>query len=183
MSNSQQITCPKCGVRLNVVNSQNEAIKRVDCPACHYGFMVQFRKPQVDNDAVTQLPGAAAASTASNETVYGGVRAGKVNYHGALYLNGTRYPLKVGRNVVGRKAATSDADVQLATSDMYISRSHFLVNVIAMADGSVIATIQNYKNKNATLVNQQPLNTGDVVNLVDGIHIKVGDTTLIYREQ
>ena len=100
-----------------------------------------------------------------------------------LFLNGRRYPLSAGRNVVGRKASSSDAQVQIETSDLYMSRRHICIEVIRLADGSSKVLVSNDKNKNSTYVNGSLLNVGDRVVLTNGTQIKMGDTIVTYKEE
>ena len=98
-----------------------------------------------------------------------------------LEFNGVRYNLEIGRNTIGRKAKTSNADVQLDTSDLYMSRQHAIINVRRMPDGSIKSDIANDKNKNATLVNGIEIMPNDILVLQDGATIKMGHTTVTFH--
>jgi len=134
------------------------------------------------------------------ETVYGGqpgqtsradshddgrtvLAAPKTAKQGMLKVDNQYYPLRMGSNVVGRKAATSEATVQIATADKYMSRQHALIKLTRVADGSLKALISNYHNKHVTYVNGMELVEGDEVILLHGAQIEMGKTTVEYYEE
>lgn len=190
----KRVKCTNCGVILNVRNSKGEAVKIITCPECKSQLKVNF-PPTASKEpleAKTVLVG--TAPTGESPTVLGGAgcaQSGATQYDPKpsqqkqyfLFLNGKRYPLSAGRNVVGRKASSSDAQVQIETSDLYMSRRHVCIEVVRLGDGSSKVLISNDKNKNETYVNGTLLNAGDRVVLTSGAKIKMGDTVVTYQEE
>jgi len=192
---------------LNVTNRKNEMIKTITCPNCKHRFTVRLTNEKGtqyagdsslrNNEKGTQYAGdpslrnnekgtqyvSSNQRSATDETDYSNQRISKQEVHaGTLVCYGKRYPLKMGRNIVGRKATTSHATVQIETSDMYISRDHLLINAVAIGGGAIV-TITNYKNTNRTFVNGALLGKGETVNLTEGAQIKIGNTILLYTKQ
>ena len=168
------IKCPGCGVILRVTNSKNEAEKRFSCPNCGKHIVIPFYKIKPE-DGETQLdgqPGAQSTQVASQNVEQ------KLCY---LLCNGKKYELAIGCNSVGRRAMSSNADVQIDTDDMFFSREHMLINVRRLPDGGIKVDVSNHKNKNATRVNDFVLEQGDAIVLHDGDKILIGNTTLTFH--
>lgn len=79
-------------------------------------------------------------------------------------------------SIVGRKAATSRASVQIDTTDGYMSREHIQIDV---DNGSF--SVMNARNLNDTYVNSQLIANGDVVVLQHGNVIKMGESSLRFE--
>ena len=181
----KRIQCPQCGVVLDVKNSKNENIKEITCPSCNSKLNVIFESPKepIDahtyykpskvpiNDDKTQLAGTAtklATPKAENHII-------------ELLYNDVSYPLYEGRNIIGRKGNTSNASVQIATEDRYMSRQHCCITITTMAEGKKKIVLSNYQNKNLTVVNGQNIEKGDEIRLTDGNCITMGHTTVIVK--
>ena len=171
-----EIVCPQCHVRLSVTNSKDEAVKRIKCPNCGKQIDIRFKRP-VHEDGATVLGGIRTGG----ETRLGPVSVSRKKAY--LELDGVRYNLEIGRNTIGRKAKTSNADVQLQTTDLYMSRQHAIINVRRLPDGSIKSDIANDQNKNATLVNGIEIMPNDILVLQDGATIKMGHTTVTFHYQ
>jgi pSer/pThr/pTyr-binding forkhead associated (FHA) protein len=192
---TKRIQCPKCQCLLDVRNSKDEAVKIITCPQCHTQLQVIFKKqpptPPIQGVETRYVPGGGKIG----ETQYGGRTTGdgatrlspsspsSPSKHPRLIFQNQSYALAPGVNTVGRKASTSTATVQIATHDLYMSRSHVRINVVNMPDGSIKAILSNDRNKNITSVKGQPLQDGDKIILSNGDEIKMGDTLLIYKEE
>lgn len=188
------IKCPNCGVVLNVRNSKNEAVKIITCPQCKATLSVKFkRKPtQEPLEAPTFYADAKNTSSNGGETLLSGKKAKEetqlapskptANMRAFLIADGKEYPLSIGDNTVGRKAPTSQASVQIDTSDRYMSRQHAKIMVTRMSDGSLHSVISNDHNKNISTIDGQDLLQGDAIILNDGDSIVMGTTTVTYRE-
>lgn len=187
---TKRIKCPKCGVVLDVKNSKNEEVKQITCPSCKTLLQVKFqpqqepieaktfyappKQPVADNGA-TQLAGGSFGATQlvmspKNETA-----------KASLVFGGVSYPLEEGQNIVGRKATTSTANVQIETADRYMSRQHCSITVTTLPDGKKKAVLSNYQNKNQTTIDGLPVETGDVIRLTDGNSITMGHTTITFK--
>jgi pSer/pThr/pTyr-binding forkhead associated (FHA) protein len=187
---TKRIICPKCQCVLDVRNSKDEAVKIITCPQCHTQLRVTFKEqPQIPLGGETQY---VLGGDKKGETQYAGSGAdggatellsSSLSKHPRLIFQNQSYALAKGVNTVGRKASTSTATVQIATSDRYMSRSHVRINVVKLLDGSIKVILCNDKNKNLTSVKGQPLQDGDEIILSNGDEIKMGDTLLIYKEE
>lgn len=187
---TKRIKCPKCGVVLDVTNSKNEAVKLITCPKCKVKLQVKFQPQEKPleahtvygpqrpvNNGETQLGGALIGNSASTELASPKLQVQRAS----LLCDGEKYPLEIGRNVVGRKAQTSTATLQIATADRYMSRQHAVVNVTRLPDGGLKCTLRNDQNKNQTLVDGQPIENGDEIRLTDGNRITMGHTTILFK--
>ena len=201
---TKRIKCPSCGVLLDVRNSQNEAVKMITCPQCKAQLKVNFSLKQQyassplvgetqyvnPNAGETQYVNrdngetryiGQTSSENPDETILSGKKA--VSIPGYLSFGGQKYPLELGNNVIGRKASTSQATVQIATDDRYMSRQHLHINVIKVSAEKVRVIVSNEHNKNATYINGQLLNEGDQLILTDGSTIKMGNTIVVYHQK
>lgn len=203
---TKRIKCPSCGVLLDVRNSQNEAVKIISCPQCKARLRVVFSHLQQQvtppqssgetqyvgkSDGVTQYVnrdngatryvGRHFSPSQSDDTILADKK--KEVTPGYLLYGGQKYPLGFGNNVIGRKATTSQATVQIATDDRYMSRQHLAIQVIKASTDKVRVVVSNYYNKNASYVNGQLLNEGDQLILSEGSIIKMGNTTVVYHQK
>ena len=94
---------------------------------------------------------------------------------------GIEYPLPIGRNVVGRKASSSSADIQIETEDKFMSREHMIINVRRLPDGGIKVDVSNHKNKNSTRINDLLLQSGDAIVLHDGDKLQAGSTVMTFH--
>jgi len=199
---TKRIKCLSCGVLLDVRNSQNEAVKLIICPQCKAQLKVNFLPKQqyasspLAGDTQYVNPNAGEAqyvnwdngetryvgqpSSNEEETMYVGKK--EIVTPGYLSFGGRKYPLELGNNVVGRKASTSQATVQIATDDRYMSRQHLNINVNKLSTDKVKVVVSNEHNKNATYINGLLLNEGEQLVLTDGAQIKMGNTTIVYHQ-
>ena len=167
------IKCPSCGVVLRVTNSKNEPEKRFSCPKCGKRIVVPFYRLKVE-DGETQLDGNPVAQS---------TQLGDANLQQSCHLicNGVEYPLPIGRNVVGRKASSSSADIQIETLDKFMSREHMIINVRRLPDGGIKVDVSNHKNKNSTRINDLLLQSGDAIVLHDGDKLQAGSTVMTFH--
>lgn len=179
------VKCNSCGLTVNVPQRNGEPVRVIRCPNCSHQLRVEF-DPQPED---------------TNETVYGGgnvnnnrrsqpsdkegtVYASKKNVSkGMLKCEGRLYQLQSGRNVVGRKSSKSEADVQIATDDKHMSRTHAVIKITRIGDGSLKALISCCKDRLTTIVGGQSLAVGDEVVLTSGITLVLGETSLLYLEE
>ena len=187
---TKRIKCPKCGVVLDVKNSKNEEVKQIICPSCKTVLQVKFqpqqepieaktfyappKQPVADNGA-TQLAGGSFGAT---QLV---MSPQKEASRASLQYGGISYPLEEGQNIVGRKATTSTANVQIETADRYMSRQHCSITVTTLPDGTKKAVLSNYQNKNQTNIDGQSIESGDAIRLTDGNSITMGHTTITFK--
>lgn len=190
--------CTTCGTLLRVRNSKNETIKAIKYPKCgcvlHVPFKVSHHPHSVPSEqkknnasnygttdnAATQLGGVPQGYNDGSTQL--GVQLPHQNtpIPGWLVCNGVEYPLKMGQNIVGRKNSTKPTTIMLDVNDSYMSRMHICINVEQVGN-SIRATVSNYQNTNDTQVAGLPLRNGEVIVLNNGMTIKMGDTTVVYR--
>ena len=192
----KRIKCPNCNAVLQVKNSKSEPQKEITCPRCQTILLVKFKPQQEPIEAhtfvetphmdsgTTQLGNAPEGSTQLGGNNNGSTQLGtssRGNQTALLVFKGHSYPLNEGQNIVGRKANTSTASIQIDTPDRYMSRQHCSIVVTTLADGTKKAVLSNYQNKNQTSVDNMEIETNDKIRLIDGNHIKMGETTVIFK--
>lgn len=184
----KRIQCPQCEVVLDVKNEEEVPEKKVFCPRCSTELLVKFKpkgdpveahtyyakqkKPAADNGE-TQLGGGfnTSSGVGNNSTASG-------ETYVRLMADGISYPLREGRNIVGRRASINKATVPITTNDLTMSRRHIIINITSLPDGNKKVVLSNYENKNPTSINGMQIVDGDKVMLSDGNTITIGRTTL-----
>ena len=172
---TKTVKCPSCGVVLEVKNSKNEEVKIINCPQCGTALRVRF--PQHANeplDAETHIAGKGWGG----ETMIANVK----NTSGKAFIicENQRYELSEGSQIVGRKASTSTADVQLDVADRYMSRLNAVV-AVRNTNGQLLVSIANYKNQNPIKVGAVQLLPDDELVLNDGDVFTMGKTTMTLK--
>ncbi|MBR5728609.1 MAG: FHA domain-containing protein [Prevotella sp.] len=187
---AKRIKCPNCGVVLDVKNSKNEEVKQITCPSCKTVLQVKFQPQQEPIEAKTYYAPPKQPVAENGATQLAGTSLGATQFvmsqkketsKAILQYGGVSYPLEEGQNIVGRKATTSKASVQIETSDRYMSRQHCSITVKSMPDGTKKVVLSNYQNKNQTTIDGQSIETGDEIRLTDGNSIIMGHTTLTFK--
>jgi predicted RNA-binding Zn-ribbon protein involved in translation (DUF1610 family) len=182
----KMVKCTSCGISLGVSQQGNEPFRDIRCPNCSHLLRVVFEQPRQEDDGKTVYGGASAAKGASaapaddGSTVYGSANVAR---QGFLRCGNQSYALRNGMNIVGRRASSSTANVQIETNDHFMSREHSAIKMARVANGSLKALISNYKNKHSTFVSGQELLDGDELVLTNGMSLKMGNTTLVYFEE
>lgn len=179
LQDTAKIKCPNCGVVLTVKYFSGIESKTITCPVCKKANVyTNYRKPasaskplQTDDEEKTVKP---EEKTIPAQNPVGGIGRLLQPETGKVYL------LKMGLNIIGRKAHTSSADIQLDTDDKTISRNHCAIEVKKLSNGSYIHYLSNSKNKNATYVNGEELKDGDRIILQGGESIKLGNSTISF---
>ena len=93
-----------------------------------------------------------------------------------------KFTLHEGVYVVGRKAASSTADICINTDDKLMSRSHLRIEVKADMQGGLIHAISDNRSKNRTMYNGKYIEEGEVIVLKNNDEIVLGRTTLRFKE-
>ena len=165
-----KVKCPKCGQTFIVTNKNDLPQVKIQCPACKGSLTLQF------SAQASPGPNHQAENYDPNKTETGGDP--KKYRIGHIVYGGREYPLKLGKNIVGRKAQSSSASIQIACNDMYMSRAHAAIDVTRLNNGMVKTVISNFKNKNSTTVNGQTVMEEDRMVLEDGSEIQMGKTVM-----
>lgn len=171
-----KIKCPNCGAMLTIRNMEGLETKSVTCPVCKkQSRYIDFKQP-----APTPPP------MEEDRTMLGdnlGIHTPQAEKPGALVDNetGKTYALSAGLNIIGRRAMSSDANVQIDTTDRTMSRKHCAIEAKpAQGKPGYFHYLSNAANKNATYVGTQKLEDGDRIVLQGGEKIRMGGVTLTF---
>ena len=160
------IRCPKCGTISRVVPPVSTAAPTVPAPT------PVTRPASVPTVVLNERPGMTPDAP-----------IGWLVVHDEFAVPQT-FPLREGRNVVGRKSETKPADVMVVTNDPYMSRNHSIIEVIRPEHGSYQYLISDYGSTNGTFINADPnrrLSAYDQVYLSDGDTIQMGRTKVVLK--
>lgn len=184
-----KIKCPCCGVVLTVKNQPGIEQKSITCPVCKetspFGSFKQpvMNKAQVEH---TQYP-SDKQHPGSHEETHVNQAQNEPNFTlGELFVEGSQLPpfrLKAGRNVIGRKATASSADLQIPVLEgNRMSREHLVIEVKKIPGKGFVHYASLYKEKvNATSINDIRLEFGDSVILQHGDTLRLPDVTLRFE--
>ena len=189
-----RIKCPHCGTVLKVkLNFFSGEDKKITCPACKESSMFsQF----------TQLSSPSRIETPSNTANYDKTvfnhnpaqknenclntdinnRAEKVAF---LKVQGTNisHQLIPGKQLVGRQAISSNAQIQINTGESKrLSREHLVIELQKDATDNLKCIASVYKEQqNATFINNDKLEYGDRIILKNGDIVRLPDVSLLFE--
>lgn len=168
-----KVVCPNCRSILEIENAPGISDKMLACPICRFRAKVAVyqqqgigRKPQAASyeDPITQ-----GNFNMMDRTI------------GSLYFGTKEFLLHKGRNTIGRKAMTGDAEVQICDEegnvDRYMSKRHAIITIKDGASG-LEHQMQPYEPKNAIKVNGILMSQDDIIVLQWGDKLQFGHTTL-----
>lgn len=161
------IKCPKCSAIITLKTQSELKGKMIKCPACKEIQMFESYKTTTDNDYHTEV------GEFDNFII------------GELHVVNARlepFKLKIGRNVIGRKADSSKADIQLPVNmgKSRISREHIVIDVNKVIGIGYVHSVSLYKEKvNDTYINNEKLLAEDSLILSDGDIIMLPDNMCI----
>ncbi len=176
------ISCKKCGTRLQVPDPSTPIYK---CTSCGYpNPVIRSLSGQVPAASVSPsapLPRATPQPAELGWLVVHDENAAKQTL-----------PLRIGRQVVGRKSVSKPCDVMIETSDPYMGRNHCIIEVKPNRSGGYEFFLTDVKttngrpeqmSTNGTFVNALPtqLKPKDVVYLHDGDTIQMGQTKVVLK--
>lgn len=193
-----EITCRKCGARLTVGNTASPIIK---CSNCGYPnpVLAASRSSSVvsqpfQGNFVSSNPAGNEHETKplnpqANRPVP--MELGWLVVHDENAEQQT-YPLRIGRQIVGRKSISRPCDIMIETNDPYMGRNHCVLEVKPSRTGSYEYFLSDVKmssgiaeqmSTNGTFVNAQPtaLRPKDMVYLKDGDTIQMGNTKIVIK--
>lgn len=173
-----KIGCPNCGSVLSVPPQPNIESKNVTCPVC------KNRAPFTSYKLKSAAPSGDATSYGQRGSQP--VKSGRTEIqYGKLNLNtgvisvpsmSLAYPLRKGRNVIGRKGAESSADFQIPAASKRMSREHLVIDVEFDKTVGYRHIASLYKEKvNDTFIGADKLEYGDRIVLTHGQTIKLPD--------
>lgn len=163
------ITCPECHQQLSFEEVPGYQNMVVECPKCHFKANVSVyqggthaRGGQDADDMPTQLVFAPSTS----------VDVGQIR---VLSTDEVHY-LKVGSQVIGRRAETGTADIKIS-NDKYMSRRHIQIDVIKKGLGYEHRLIE-IGSTNLPKLNGKGIQRGDILKLKFGDVLTLGNTDI-----
>lgn len=94
------------------------------------------------------------------------------------------YPLRLGKNVIGRKSVSKPCDIMIETNDKYMSRNHCAIEVVKNKRGQYDYIIYEVSATNGTFINasiDKKLSRYDQIYLKDGDTIQMGHTKVVLK--
>lgn len=175
-----KIKCPNCSMGLAVKKIPGLENKNITCPVCK------------QSSPYSKYKLVSGGGDSKDETVY--PKSGEdetdinkdVNYTiGCLNIPGKNTPcsLKLGKNVIGREANSSSADIKVPCEGKNrMSREHIIIEVKKVPGKGLVHYVSMYKEKlNATFINDERIEYGDCMVLKDGDKIKLPDVTIVFQ--
>ena len=180
MQEKIKIKCPCCSKVATVKNIPGIENAIVKCSACNQQTPFKMWKQVVVNDDKTLY---AAQSQKSDDTTV--PLAGLNTSIGVLVSQGNNnetYQLKMGQNVIGRKASASSASIQISTGESKrMSREHLVIEVKKITGRGLVHYVSLYKERlNPTFIGNEKIEYGSCLILNDGDIIKMPDCTLLF---
>lgn len=177
----RELYCPNpmCHAPLKIRTDAKQRV--ITCPKCHTtNSLSRFltSKPEKENDDINATQGPTGKNNSEDDKRY------KV---GALFLEVDKdnkwkgdkvLPLKRGVNIIGRQSQYSDASLQLPTGDTFISKKHFVINVVMKANSTFEHQLSDNNSTNGTYHNNEQVCEGDIELLQPGDRIIIGHTVL-----
>lgn len=166
------IKCPKCGKHFALTQEPLNPSVKVRCLACHQYTPYSELRP-------VQEPAVEPAEQIEQETIVQ-QPVPQLPVLRLLTPLSEEYQLKLGRNVIGRSAATSQADIQIGTAQMkHISREHAVVDVKEEM-GSYACYFSLFKQTlNDTYVSDKKVSFGDSIRLCHGDRLILPDNAVM----
>lgn len=168
------LVCPNCRTRISFPEVPGYQEKIVICPHCQFKAKANVYQSgalgkggQGSDDEATQLPGAMM----QQKNDVGQIRVATTGQH---------CPLKMGTNVIGRLAQSGKADIQI-THDEYMSRRHLQIDVVQTAYG-IEHHLVEINSKNIIVLNDKPIQRGDILKLKFGDKLTLGKTDIYLEE-
>lgn len=164
------MVCPSCRHQLSFEEFPDYRSKIFECKHCH--FRAQFNLFQsgrssqgghgADNEA-TQLPSNMQMS----------FDAGQIR----VVSTGQVFALNKGSNVIGRKASSSTATIQIE-GDAHMSRQNVEIQVVHGASGYEHHLVE-INSTNMVQLNGKDIQRNDILKITFGDRITLGQTTIV----
>lgn len=176
---TMQVKCPWCSAVLKIMVQPQMDDKPLTCPVCKKTSKFNQYKKVVPK---TQIFGADDSETKVNP---GGAFNSNKLVIGKLVIptSGLSFQLRLGRNIVGRKASSSSANHQIPTGEnKRMSREHLLIDVRRAPTSGFEHRVSLFKEReNKTYINNTQLLFGDTLILQHGDIIKLPDLTIRFE--
>ena len=164
------IVCPECHQQLSFNEVPGYQNMVVECPKCH------FKANASVYQSGAQARGAQGADEMPTQLVMPPNSVADIGQIRVKLTNEIQF-LKAGKNVIGRRAKTGNADIKI-TTDMYMSRQHVLIDVVKKGFGYEHHLVE-INSKNIVKLNGKPIKRGDVLILKFGDIMTLGMTDII----
>jgi len=164
----KRVVCSGCKKTLRIQNRKMELSSQLICPVCKSPVFVSFLADNIQE---------ANAVNSENPTIYSPTHSFKPY----IEYNGSKYYIEKDVTVIGRKASTSTADIQLESNDMYMGRHHAAIIKGIDSMGCQSCMLRAQDAKNGLSVNNIELSQSDQVKLLNGAEIKMGNTVVRFR--
>lgn len=189
------VKCRHCGSVLKIKSHLFNTVddKKIKCPTCHeislLSQCVRLSSANQNEKSVYQYPnhngnGSTTYDGADHTELSDTTKKKPKNVIGVLKIEGSNnvYQLLKGRQIVGRQASSSQAQIQINMGDARrLSREHLVVEVQSDAQGGFRHIASLCKEKlNATFINNDKLDFGDRVILRNGDIIRLPDITMVF---
>lgn len=174
-----KIKCPECASVLTIKYQPGIESKKLRCPVC------KIQNPYTYFSEVKDIP--PLPGDDSNDTIVTSRQNAGSNQVGWLrnMSNGEIYRLREGRNVIGRRAMSSQADIQIPVmpNDKNMSRMHMVISVTNIPGIGIRHIASLYKEMvNRTTVGGHPIGTvTDKAMLTNGAIIDLAGTILRFE--
>lgn len=187
--------CPQCQTPITIRNTGGLDQVKIACPSCQRSITVKINKKPVTVAQPTPVQVAQpvqARPVQVQQVQQSGVQVQKDETETVfmkpasdigvpvLILNGTKYRLSLGHNIVGRESPSSTATLQLPVSDPYMSRSNAFVDVTKTDMGTWQVVISSSNDRNLVKLNGHPLAMGNRIILQEGNRVGLGHTELLF---
>lgn len=184
-----KIKCPCCGAILALKPQGGIEKISITCPVCKEMSPFKAYKLIVKKTSEpTDYPNGNSDGKTEYDKTGGATEIGEtpnlsIGQLRVLNSPATKYRLKPGKNIIGRKASASTADFQISITDSKrTSREHLMIEVKKVPGKGLTHYVSLYKEKvNATHLNNERLVYGDCLILNHGDKIKLPDTTLLFE--
>lgn len=175
--------CPECGRKI-VIPAGISVTARLKCPQCaRVGSFADFTD-HTSNSESDVAPTETAGGESTQIIDPAAFRPGSLVFvSDDNSWTGSKQPihLKIGKNMIGRRAQKMSVEVPLPTVDDQMSRRHAVIEMVKSANGSIRHYISDAGSTNGTYVNGVLLRQGEEIGLVKGTVIKMGKTVLRFE--
>ena len=173
-----RIKCPWCSAVLTVKDFEGIETKSVTCPVCKQKSpFTKFTKVTGDDEKekTHYLKGWKAAEPTDPDNLMIGCLKVKTT--------GQTFRLSPGRNVIGRKASASSANIQLDTGENHrVSREHIVIEVKKIPGKGFVHYLSLYKERvNPTFLNKVSMMFGDCMVLKNGDIISLPNFDIVFE--
>lgn len=181
-----KIKCPYCSAVLSVKNQAGIEFKNITCPICKQrSAFKDLRKIDGKASDQTQYPDdGEKTSYQNNANSQTNIGYGLNFTLGRLTVmpSGPSYQLKVGKNVIGRKASLSIADFQIPLESKRLSREHLVIDIKKVQGKGLVHYVSLCKQKaNKTFIGVEQIEYGDCIVLNHGDIIKLPDVNVRFE--